>query len=281
MRAHRQWDRSLSAENYARAPRAETYGRTFGGHRATRHPDPNRPPFRICESGGKARARCSLGPVGPGRSLVSGTSGVARDAGEMLALVGGARADRHLDEVLAQDDQQRPAVARWLPLRLRLRACRGHQGRGRGRRKWSFGARRSASLGVPRRPESGHRGDSTSAPLVAIGAHVGALGRPAPSAALLCRGCESRRGACRRPDPRRLASARRSRSPWPSSHRAPTAGLLLQGRVAVACSATVGAPFNDGQAQASGPCNNGIVARAFRRRRTRRRRPPPTPRTDR
>ena len=87
-------------------------------------------------------------------------------------------------------------------------------------------------------------------PLVAKGAHVGALGRPASSAALLCRRCENRGGACRRPDPRRLASARRCRSPWPSSHRAPTAGLLLQGRVAVACAATVGAPFNDGQAQA-------------------------------
>ena len=39
--------------------------------------------------------------------------------------------------------------------------------------------------------------------------------------------------------------------------------------------------FTDDQAQSEGPCNNGIVARAFRRRRRRRRGPPPSCRTDR
>ena len=53
----------------------------------------------------------------------------------------------------------RPATAHldagWLPLHLRSRACRGHRERRRGRRRWSFGAPRSSSPGVPRRPESG------------------------------------------------------------------------------------------------------------------------------
>ena len=39
-----------------------------------------------------------------------------------------------------------------------------------------------------------------SDPVFAKGAHVGALGRPAPSPVLLCRDCESRGCACSRPD---------------------------------------------------------------------------------
>jgi hypothetical protein len=97
----------------------------------------------------------------------------------------------------------------------------------------------------------------------------------------LRRGRESGRCACRRPDPRRLASARRCRSPCRSSHRRRPPGCCYRDQRPWHVRRPSAPAFTDDQAQSEDPCNNGIVARAFRRRRRRRRGPAPSWRRDR
>jgi hypothetical protein len=65
-----------------------------------------------------------------------------------------------------------------------------------------------------------HRCETCCSPtLGSLGVADGPSGWWHRPARLLCRGCERRRSACWRPDPRRLASARRCRSPGPAVTR--------------------------------------------------------------
>jgi hypothetical protein len=74
-------------------------------------------------------------------------------------------------------------------------------------------------------------------PKVRMSARSAVLLRRRPSFAAVARVVEVLAG-----DPIAAACKRTSLSlPWPGSHRAPTAGLLLQRRMAVACAETVGA----------------------------------------
>jgi len=112
-----------------------------------------------------------------------------------------------------------------------------------------------------------------------LAGHPGVVGDLAADP--LCRGCESRRGACRRPDPRRPASACRCRSPGPAVTGSRRPGCCYRDEWPWRVRRPSAPAFTDNQAQSEGPCNDGIVARAFRRRRRRRRGPPPSCRTDR